>query len=46
MRAAVEQVHHTPTFRERVLAMQQTVRAAGGYQRAVDANSNFARTLK
>jgi len=46
LRAAVEQVHHTPTFRERVLAMQQTVRAAGGYQRAVDAISNFARTPK
>jgi len=46
LRAAVDQVHHTPTFREHVLAMQQTVRAAGGYQRAVDAISNFARTLK
>ena len=46
LRAAVEQVHHTPSFRERVFAMLQTVRAAGGYQRAVDAISNFARTLK
>lgn len=46
LRAAVEQVHHTPSFRAHVLAMQQTVRAAGGYQRAVDAISNFARTLK
>jgi len=46
LRAAVDQVHHTPSFREHVLAMQQTVRAAGGYQRAVDAISNFARTLK
>ena len=42
LRAAVEQVHHTPSFREHVKAMQQTVRAAGGYQRAVDAISNFA----
>ena len=42
LRAAVEEVHHTPTFREHVLAMQQTVRAAGGYQRAVDAISDFA----
>jgi len=46
LRAAVEEVHNTPIFRERILAMQQTVRAAGGYQRAVDAISNFARTLK
>ena len=29
LQAAVEQVHHTPTFREHVQAMQQTVRAAG-----------------
>src|SRR5438874_9038985 len=43
---AVEQVHHTPTFREHVHAMQQTVRVAGGYQRAVDAISNFARHQK
>jgi MGT family glycosyltransferase len=46
LRAAVEQVHRTPTFREHVKAMQQTVRAAGGYQLAVDAISNFARLQK
>jgi len=46
LRAAVEEVHHTPTFREHVHAMQQTVRAAGGYQRAVDAISNYAQNQK
>lgn len=46
LRAAVERVHYTPTFREHVHAMQQTIRAAGGYQRAVDAISNFAHHQK
>jgi len=46
LRAAVEEVHQTPSFREHVQAMQQTVREAGGYQRAVDAISNFARILE
>jgi len=46
LRAAVEQVHHTPILGEHVLAMQQTMRAAGGYQRAVDAISNFASIQK
>jgi UDP:flavonoid glycosyltransferase YjiC (YdhE family) len=46
LQAAVEQVHNTPTFREHVQAMQQTVRAAGGYQRAVEAISIFAQNQK
>lgn len=46
LRAAVEDVRHTPTFGEHVHAMQQAVRAAGGYQRAVDAISHFASSQK
>jgi MGT family glycosyltransferase len=46
LRTAVEQVHHTPTFREHVHAMRQAARAAGGYQRAVDAISNFTHLQK
>jgi UDP:flavonoid glycosyltransferase YjiC (YdhE family) len=41
LRTAVEQVHHTPTFREHVRAMQDSARAAGGYQRTADAISQF-----
>lgn len=39
---AVEDVSANPTFLERVRAMQQTVRNAGGYQRAADAIMEFA----
>ncbi|HLZ60772.1 MAG TPA: macrolide family glycosyltransferase [Ktedonosporobacter sp.] len=42
LRAAVEQVHHTPSFRQNVQDMQQTVRSAGGYQCAADAIIEFA----
>lgn len=42
LRAAVEYAHHTPTFGEHVRAMRAAIRAAGGYQRAVDAISHFA----
>lgn len=46
LRAAVEYVCHTPTFGEHIHAMQQTTRAAGGYQRAVDVISNFVSIQK
>ena len=46
LRTAVDHVHNTPTFREHVHAMQQTVRAAGGYQRAGDARRNCAHSQK
>ena len=46
LRAAVDQVHHTSTFREHVRTMQDSVRAAGGYQRAVEVISQFARIKK
>jgi MGT family glycosyltransferase len=46
LRTAVEQVQQAPSFRANVQAMQQTVRAAGGFQSAVDAITGFARTLK
>ena len=37
LREAVEDVAHNEAYRERAQRMQQSVRAAGGYQRAVDA---------
>ena len=40
--AAVERVYSDPTFYERVQAMKQMARAAGGYQRAADAILDFA----
>ena len=35
LRAAVDQVRHTPTSREQVRAMQRAIHEAGGYRRAV-----------
>jgi MGT family glycosyltransferase len=46
LRAAVDQVHHTCTFREHIRAMQGSVRAAGGYQRAVEVISQFTSIQK
>jgi UDP:flavonoid glycosyltransferase YjiC (YdhE family) len=46
LRAAVEDVHRTPTFREHVCAMQQTAHAAGGYQHAVEVISRFVSIQK
>jgi len=43
LREAVERIAHDPLYRERIQQMQQSVRAAGGYQRAVDAIMEFTR---
>jgi MGT family glycosyltransferase len=42
LRAAVEYVHHTSPLGEHVRAMQRTMLAAGGYQRAVEVIIHFA----
>lgn len=44
LRTAVERVYADSAIHERVRAMQQTVRAAGGYRRAVDAILHFSHT--
>ena len=44
LRQAVAHVYSNPTFLERVRAMQQTVREAGGYKRAADAIIEFSHT--
>lgn len=41
LREAVERVAHDEAYRERAQRMQQSVRAAGGYQRAVDTIMQF-----
>ena len=41
LREAVERVAHDEAYRERSQRMQQSVRAAGGYQRAVDTIMQF-----
>jgi UDP:flavonoid glycosyltransferase YjiC (YdhE family) len=41
LHTAVEHVHDTASFRERFRAVQATIRAAGGYQRAADDISHF-----
>jgi MGT family glycosyltransferase len=41
LREAVEHVAHDPMYRERIQHMQQSVRTAGGYQRAADAIMEF-----
>ncbi|MFL5662042.1 MAG: nucleotide disphospho-sugar-binding domain-containing protein, partial [Ktedonobacteraceae bacterium] len=41
LREAVERVAQDAAYRERAQRMQQSVRAAGGYQRAVDAIMQF-----
>ena len=46
LHAAVDQVYNTPSYREHVQPMQQTVCEAGGYQRAVDGISDFAHRQK
>ena len=43
LRAAVESIAHDPTYRERIQHVQQSVRTAGGYQRAADAIMEFTR---
>lgn len=40
---AVERIAHDPTYRERIQHTQQSVRTAGGYQRAADAIIDFTR---
>jgi MGT family glycosyltransferase len=42
LREAVTRVQHDPTIMQNVQAMQQTVRSAGGYQRAADTIVDFA----
>jgi MGT family glycosyltransferase len=41
LREAVERVAHDEAYRQRAQRMQQSVRATGGYQRAVDALMQF-----
>ena len=41
LREAVERVAHDEAYRERAQRMQQSVRAARGYQRAVDTIMQF-----
>jgi MGT family glycosyltransferase len=43
LREAVERVAHDPLYRQRMQPIQQSVRAAGGYQRAADAIMEFTR---
>jgi MGT family glycosyltransferase len=43
LREAVERVAHDPIYRQRMQPIQQSVRAAGGYQRAADAIMEFTR---
>ncbi len=43
LREAVERIAHDPTYRERIQHVQQSVRTAGGYQRAADAIMEFTR---
>jgi MGT family glycosyltransferase len=43
LREAVERFAHDPMYRERIQQMQQSVRTAGGYQRAADAIMEFTR---
>ncbi len=43
LREAVERVAQDPSYRERMQPVQQSVRTAGGYQRAADAIMEFAR---
>jgi MGT family glycosyltransferase len=45
LREAIASIQHNPTITQRVQDMQQTVRAAGGYQRAADAILDFANSL-
>jgi MGT family glycosyltransferase len=43
LREAVERVAHDPMYRQRMQHIQESVRAAGGYQRAADAITEFTR---
>jgi MGT family glycosyltransferase len=43
LREAVGRVAHNPRYRERTQHMQQSMRTAGGYQRAADAIMEFTR---
>jgi NDP-glycosyltransferase len=43
LREAVERVAHDPLYRQRMQPIQQSVRAADGYQRAADAIMEFTR---
>ena len=43
LRETVDRVAHDPLYRERAQHMQQSVRAAGGYQRAADAIIEFTK---
>jgi MGT family glycosyltransferase len=43
LREAVEQVTHDPMYPQRMQPIQQSVRTAGGYQRAADAIMEFTR---